>query len=221
MPGWEERRGAGGFKERSRQGEGETGSKAHQTVRLFTHEPQARYSRVSVECQHGLPVQIQLQLLGSRRREKQPYKMTSHATFPVIATLLKHTAQSHFHIAHSLDICHPPATQTCRQNVCVAVPGQVAVAQLFFYQSPFKISSRNLHKRGFGMRSETKSSAVWFHIHTLLPTTSSFENCASPCRPDCRPSVTKCPGLQTWSDPSFPALVFPPLNYGKARVPAL
>lgn len=153
--------------------------------------------------------------------EGERNNLTKWPVMPLIATLLKHTAQSHFHIAHSLDICHPPATQTCRQNVCVAVPGQVAVAQLFFYQSPFKISSRNLHKRGFGMRSETKSSAVWFHIHTLLPTTSSFENCASPCRPDCRPSVTKCPGLQTWSDPSFPALVFPPLNYGKARVPAL
>lgn len=39
--------------------EGKTGSKiterVHQTVCLFTHEPQARYSRVSVECQQAWP----------------------------------------------------------------------------------------------------------------------------------------------------------------------
>ena len=48
----------GGLQEGDGQGEGKTGSeitqRAHQTFPLFTHEPQACYSRVSVECQQWL-----------------------------------------------------------------------------------------------------------------------------------------------------------------------
>lgn len=48
-----------------------------------------------------------------------PRKTASHATFPVIVSLFKHGAQSHFHITHSLDIWRPRGIQTRHQNVTV------------------------------------------------------------------------------------------------------
>lgn len=121
MAGQEERHAGRG---RGRRREGKTGSKitqrAHQTVCLFTHEPQACYSRVSVECQQRLPGQIQPQSLGEEGRQT-PRKTASHATFSVIVSLFKHGAQSDLHITYSLDICRPRGIQTRHQNVTVAV----------------------------------------------------------------------------------------------------
>lgn len=92
MAGWEERQG-GRSEERDMLREGKTGSKITQRVPqmvcLFTHEPQARDSRVSVECQQRQPGQIQPQSVGEEGRQTAR-KMASHATFPVIVSLFKH-----------------------------------------------------------------------------------------------------------------------------------
>lgn len=133
MAGWEERQ-EGRSEERDRRREGKTGSKitqrAHQTVCLFTHEPQARYSRVSVECQQQLPGQIQPQSLGEEGRQT-PCKTASLATFPVIESLFKHRSQSDFNITHSLHISRPRGIQTRHQNV---------TAELSWYHSAVLLS---------------------------------------------------------------------------------
>lgn len=217
MPGWEERRGAGGFKERSRQGEGETGSKAHQTVRLFTHEPQARYSRVSVECQHGLPVQIQLQLLGSRRREKQPYKMTSHATdSDFIETHSSKPLSYSTQPRYLSPPCNPNLPSECLRCRAGSSCRRSAVLLSVSFQNLVEICINGALECAVKLKAllygftYTPFSQLQAALRTVPARAGQTAGRVWQSARGCKLGQTR-----------LSQLLFPPLNYGKARVPAL
>lgn len=116
--------------------------KLHKTVWLFTHEPQACYSRVSVECQHWMPGQIQPQSLGEegdRPPENRPVPLLPCDS--ELFSFFRHGAQINFHTTRSLDICHPCGIQTCHQNVTMALLSQADITHLFCYLCLFKIDN--------------------------------------------------------------------------------
>lgn len=109
---------------------------------------------------------------------------------PVIVGLFKHWAQSHLHVARSLDIWRPCGIQT--QNV-----------ELSWYHSAVLLSDCVQKKSPSRFGNVLGYMVTHTQTHTLLWHCAGLRTVPVPCRPNCRPSAWSC---ETWSDPSFPSI---------------